>query len=480
MALHASKELGTAATAIDGKSNGTGSVLDGAGDRSNLPTHVEPNQVHSTLSRFMLADGFDFVLDLDKSHGPYIFDTATGKRYLDFFTFFASNPVGMNHPKMNTQEFIERIGKIAIHKPSCSDVYTVEMAEFVTTFFRIAVPEYFKYSFFIEGGTLAIENALKVAFDWKVQKNFHKGYQEEKGHLVLHFRHAFHGRSGYTLSLTNTDPTKTNYFPKFKNWPRVSTPGATFPLQGENLEKTIALEERSLGEIRQAFADNEDEIACVIIEPIQGEGGDTHFRSEFLAELRRICDEHEALLIFDEVQTGVGLTGTMWAHEGLGVRPDIMTFGKKSQVCGILVTGRIDDVQNNVFHRSSRINSTWGGNLVDMVRFTKFLEIIEEENLVENARVVGDYLLAELNKLEADFEGLVTNTRGRGLMCAMDLSTAQERDLFRQKCYDKGLLILGCGDHSIRFRTPLNITREQIDEGMAIIRAALAEIQKGY
>ncbi len=449
------------------------------GGTAPAPARIEPTQVHPTLGRFMLADGFDLVLDLERSHGPYLYDSAFGKQYLDFFTFFASNPIGMNHPKMTTPEFIEKIGRVALHKPSCSDIYTVEMAEFVATFFRVAVPDYFTYSFFIEGGALAVENALKVAFDWKVQKNHHKGYRHERGHKVLHLRHAFHGRSGYTLSLTNTDPTKTNYFPKFTDWPRVSAPAARFPLEGANLEATIAAENASLAEIRQAFIDNPDEIACIILEPIQGEGGDNHFRTEYLAELRSICDENDALLVFDEVQTGVGMTGTMWAHQGLGVRPDIMVFGKKSQVCGILSTNRIDDVPHNVFKKSSRINSTWGGNLVDMVRFTRFLEIIEEENLVENARVVGEYLRDALAKLTVDFPALASNARGRGLFCAVDIATAQERDLLRQKCYDKGLLILGCGDHSVRFRTALNITRDQIDEGMAIIRESLAEIKRG-
>jgi len=459
----------------DGGITTNGAAADGAGHH-----HVEPKQVHATLARHMLADGFDLVLDLEKSQGAYLYDSASGKRYLDFFTFFASNPVGMNHPKLNNEEFIRKIGHVAIHKPSSSDIYTVEMAEFVDTFFRVAVPEYFKYGFFIEGGALAVENALKVAFDWKVQKNFHKGYKKECGHLVLHFRHAFHGRSGYTLSLTNTDPNKTNYFPKFPNWPRVDPPSAKFPLDGDNLSDTIRREEATIADIRQAFIDNPDQIACIILEPIQGEGGDNHFRAEFLQALRDICDEFEALLIFDEVQTGVGLTGHMWAHQAIGVRPDIISFGKKSQVCGILATDRVDDVQNNVFHKSSRINSTWGGNLVDMVRFQRFLEIIEEEGLVENAATVGKHLIGELERLRSDFPAMVSNVRGLGLMCAMDLPTAQERDLFRQKCYDKGLMILGCGDRSIRFRPPLNLTAGQVDEGMEIIREAIEEIIKEY
>ncbi len=473
MSVQDSKELNTSSAAIDGKMAGNGAHENGPSNQ------IAPAQVHAVLGRHMLADGFDLVLDLEKSQGPYLVDSASGKRYLDFFTFFASNPVGMNHPKMTTPEFIQKIGRVAIHKPSSSDIYTVEMAEFVDTFFRVAVPSHFKYSFFIEGGALAVENALKVAFDWKVQKNFHKGYHKEKGHMVLHFRHAFHGRSGYTLSLTNTDPNKTNYFPKFE-WPRVTSPAALFPLEGANLEQTIAIEDQALREIRQAFIDNPDDICCIILEPIQGEGGDNHFRVEFLQQLRTICDEQEALLIFDEVQTGVGLTGTMWAHQSIGVTPDIITFGKKSQVCGILATDRVDDIQNNVFHKSSRINSTWGGNLVDMVRFTEFLRIIEEDKLVENARSVGEYLLGQLQSLVTEFPALVSNPRGRGLMCAVDIASAQERDLFRQKCYDKGLLILGCGDRSIRFRPALNIGVEHIDEGMSTIREALQEIQKGY
>jgi L-lysine 6-transaminase len=115
-----------------------------------------------------------------------------------------------------------------------------------------------------------------------------------------------------------------------------------------------------------------------------------------------------------------------------------------------------------------------------MVRFTKYLEIIEEDGLVENARVMGEHLMTRLHELATEFPGLVSNVRGRGLMCAIDLSGAHPRDLFRQKCYDKGLMILGSGDHSIRFRPALNITPKVIDEGMAIIRETLREIDKGY
>ncbi len=444
---------------------------------TNNPVRISPAEVHSTLAKHMLIDGFDLVVDLKRSRGSYLYDSRSNKRYLDFFTFFASGSVGMNHPKMVEPAFLEKLGYCAVNKPSNSDAYSVEMAEFVETFARIAKPAYLPYLFFVDGGALANENALKTAFDWKVRKNFVNGFTDERGHQVIHFRRAFHGRSGYTMSLTNTDPTKTNYYPKFK-WPRIHNPAIKFPLNDEHLALVKKEEAMALQEIKEAIVNNPDDIAAIIIEPIQGEGGDNHFRKEFLQQLRTICDESEMLLIFDEVQTGVGLTGKMWAHEYL-VQPDLLSFGKKTQICGFMSSTRIDDVLENVFHKPSRINSTFGGNLIDMIRFTRILEIIEEEQLVENARVVGEYLLSQLNSLEQEFPALVTNARGRGLFCAMDIETAQDRDQLKLKAYEEGLILIGCGDRSIRFRPPLNLTRSEVDEGFSIVRKALREISKG-
>jgi len=441
------------------------------------PIRISPTEVHTTLSKHMLVDGFDLVIDLKRSQGSYVFDSRYNKRYLDFFTFFASGSVGLNHPKLTTPEFLEKLGTVAVNKVSNSDAYTVEMAEFVETFARIAQPEYLPYAFFVDGGALAVENALKTAFDWKVRKNFVKGYTEERGRQVIHFRRAFHGRSGYTLSLTNTDPTKTNYFPKFR-WPRIHNPVIDFPLNKENLAHVQKAESVALQQIKQAIINNPDDIAAIIIEPIQCEGGDNHFRKEFFVQLRTICDESDILLIFDEVQTGMGITGRMWAHEYF-VKPDIMSFGKKTQICGIACSKRIDDVLENVFHKPSRINSTFGGNLVDMVRFQRILEIIHEEKLVENAFNVGGHLLTKLEEMQKEFPDLVSNARGRGLLCAVDLDEAQSRDQLRSKAYEEGLILIGCGDRSIRFRPPLNVTKNELDDGLHIIRTALTEISQG-
>lgn len=429
---------------------------------------ISPKDVRPTLQKHILADGYEMVLDLEKSKGAYLHDSTSGKDFLDFFTFFASNPLGMNHDRLaGDPEFVDHLGRTAINKPSNSDVYTEEMAHFVDTFARVGIPDYMPYTFFVSGGALAVENALKVAFDWKVQKNFEKGYRKELGHKVLHLDKAFHGRSGYTLSLTNTDPKKTKYFPKF-DWPRIHNPAAHFPLDADNLKHVIQEEELALAQARQYLETYKDDIACILLEPIQGEGGDNHFRKEFHQGLRDLADEYDVLLVYDEVQTGVGLTGKFWAHEHYVV-PDILAFGKKAQVCGILATDRVDDIDTNCFHVSSRINSTWGGNLVDMVRFDRILEVIEEENLVENAAETGAHLQTKLVEW-ADTSEYLSNPRGKGLFCAIDLPDTHSRDAVIKECLKNNLMILGCGTKSIRFRPPLTINKEQLDEGVDILK----------
>jgi L-lysine 6-transaminase len=388
---------------------------------------------------------------------------------------FSSMPVGYNHPTL--LENRERIAAAALNKITNSDIYSTQMAEFVDTVGRIAQPDYLPYSFYVEGGALGVENALKTAFDWKVRKNLAAG-KGEKGSKVIHFTECFHGRTGYTMSLTDSpDPRKTLYFPQF-DWPRIDNPKLHFPLTDESLEQVLKAEATAINQIKSAVAENPDEIAALIIEPIQGEGGDNHFRGEFLQELRALADEHEFMLIYDEVQTGVGLTGKMWAHQlfNSSARPDIIAFGKKMQICGIFAGERVDEVENNVFHESSRLNSTWGGNVVDMVRITLYMEIIAAENLVDQAATNGDYLVAKLHDIQADFDGLVSNVRGRGLFAAFDLPDGTARDNLADLIIAEGALILGSGKKAIRFRPHLNITREEIDLADDIIRRAIARL----
>ncbi len=436
---------------------------------------IAPDRVLPTLRKHMLIDGFEIVIDLRKSRGSYIVDAKDGKKYLDFFTFVASSPIGLNHPKMTTPDFLKKLAYVAVNKPSNSDIYTAEQAEFLEVFERVVMPAYFPHVLFIEGGALGVENALKAAFDWKIRKNFARGYQSERGKQVIHFRQAFHGRSGYTLSLTNTDPVKTDLFPKF-SWPRISNPVVRFPLTPEHIAHVQHDEEISINQIKEAFHNNKDDVAAIIIEVIQGEGGDNHFRLEFFRALRQLADENAAMLIMDEVQTGIGLTGKMWAHQHF-VEPDMISFGKKMQVCGFLCSKRIEEVQDNVFAVSSRLNSTWGGNLVDMVRAQRYLEIIEEDSLVENARVMGAYLVSHLNGLEAEFPSSISNSRGLGLFAAFDVSTPELRTRIREKAFEGGLITLPSGERSIRFRPPLTVSKAEIDLGIGIMRKALQAVR---
>ena len=433
---------------------------------------IAPTDVHKTIAKHMLADGMEQVIDLKKSHGSWLVDARNGREYLDLFSMFASMPIGYNHPYM--MENKDRLTHAALNKVTNSDVYSTEMAEFVETVARIAQPDYLPYAFYVEGGTLAVENALKVSFDWKVRKNLAAG-KGAKGGKVLHFKDCFHGRSGYTMSLTDSpDPRKTLYFPKF-DWPRVLNPKITFPLD----EAAVAEAEiQSITEIKAAIHANPDDIAALIIEPIQGEGGDNHFREEFFRALRTICDENEILFIYDEVQTGIGLTGKMWAHQHYSedCRPDIISFGKKTQICGIFVSDRVDDVENNVFHESSRLNSTFGGNIADMVRFTLYLEVIEKEGLVQIAAENGEYVLDKLQALQKKYGDVVSNSRGKGHFCAFDLPNGDILDNLLSLIADEGALMLGCGTHSIRFRPHLNISQDEIDTGFEMIERAIQKL----
>ena len=433
---------------------------------------LSPDDVHAVLRHNMLADGFDFVLDVERSAGSYLVDARTGERYLDMFTFFASSALGMNHPALaDDPDFRAELAAAAINKPSNSDVYSVAMARFVDTFSRVLGDPALPHLFFVDGGALAVENALKVAFDWKSRLNESRGIDPALGTKVLHLRGAFHGRSGYTMSLTNTDPNKVARFPKF-DWPRIDAPVRSPGLDDGAVD---ALEAESLRQARAVFEANPHDIACFIAEPIQGEGGDRHIRGEFFAAMRSLCDEFDALLIFDEVQTGCGMTGTPWAFQQLGVTPDVVAFGKKTQVCGVMAGGRVDEVADNVFAVSSRINSTWGGNLTDMVRSRRILEVIESDGLLQHAATAGRYLLDRLEELAAEFPTLVLDPRGRGLMCAFSMPSAEQRDVLVRALWNRHVIMLPSGPDSVRFRPALTASLEDLDTAVDAVRAALRQ-----
>lgn len=421
---------------------------------------MNPKDVVNTVKSRVLADDAAVVVDLGRSSGSWLVDARDGRTYLDCFSQFASQALGWNHPKMLAG--VDRLAKVSVNRVANSDMYTEQYAEFVSKFSEFT-PE-FRHHFYICGGALAVENGLKAAFDWKFKR---MGLSEDRcGELgVVYLNEAFHGRSGYTMSMTNNgNPMnpKVYGFPKFR-WNKVRNPKVWHDRDGRP-DHAMAKnsEDMAMRETERALSSGK--VAAIVMEPIQGEGGDNHFRREFLLGMRELADRHEALLVFDEVQTGLGLTGRNWAYEHFGVVPDIMCFGKKVQVCGFVAGDRIDEVPNNVFTEQSRINSTWGGNIVDMVRSTMQMEIIQEENLVDNAMRVGRYLVTKLLGLR----DRVSNVRGRGLMVAFDLENKEDRDRFLARAEANDLLVLACGEKSVRMRPHLTFTNAEADE--AIVR----------
>ena len=440
--------------------------------------HVPADQVHARLADHLLTDGLEMVLDVERSHGSWLVDARDGSEHLDLYTYFASSPLGANPPGLaDDPEFMALLGGVAASKPANPDIYSSHLAEFVETFARVLGDPALPHLFFVEGGALAVENALKASFDWKSQRNEAAGRSRDLGTKVMHLTKAFHGRSGYTLSLTNTDPNKTDRFPKF-DWPRIDTPAVTFPID-EHLAEIEAAEAHALAQAKTAFEAHPHDIACFIAEPIQGEGGDNHMRAEFLQAMQALCHTYDALFVLDEVQTGVGLTGTPWLYQQLGLEPDIVAFAKKVQLGGIMAGRRVDEVAKNVFAESGRINSTWGGGLVDMVRSRRILEIIEADGLFDHVAKVGEVFQSQLRDLGERHSALVSNVRGRGLMCAFDLPSESLRDALAKGLKDERVVTLTCGERSIRFRPTLSVTEDELGVGIAALDRVLTRLGAG-
>ena len=459
-----------------------------------------------------LFDSFPTVWNVKKSHDSFLYSNYNEK-FLDFHGGFGSNPIGWNHPKL-LKHFKDNIDThIFINKPANCDFYTHEYIDFINKFKNQVIPETYPYCFFIDGGALSVENALKIAMDWKCQKN---GDKNEKL-SIAHFQKAFHGRSGYTMSLTNTEQHKVKNFTKF-NWPRF----LSSPKMGLSDENQKVYDDFAIDEIEKYMKDNKKQVAGMIIEPVQCEGGDRHFTKYFLQNLQRICNQNDILFIVDEVQTGFYTTGKPWCFQHYDLEPDLVSFGKKTQVCGMLAGDRIKEVQNNVFTESSRINSTFGGNLVDMFRFklileiiqtqqcgvfggkrlseleshcfntsgrlgstwggnhidmirsSKIIDIIKEDNLENNAIERGNQWLNNMKMIKSNE---INNIRNIGLLMSFDMKTTEIRNKFLDILKKNKLLCLGAGDKTIRMRPNLAVSSEEIKECINKIKISLREIK---
>ncbi|GAA2331376.1 L-lysine 6-transaminase [Saccharopolyspora halophila] len=439
---------------------------------TSVPDQRAADPVEALKSQ-VTGDLMNIVADLDAGDGCRLRDVRDGTGYLDLTMFFSSAPLGHGHPGLRTPEFEAALVRASRVKPSNPDFATTEQARFAATFRRVVGIDALPLLFFIDGGTLAVENALKVAFDWKTKLNARRGVGV-RGSRVLHLERAFHGRSGYTMSLTNTDPNKVRDYPMF-DWPRIPSP-AVEPGERWDAAELLPEEEVALDAARAALRRYGAEVACFVYEPIQGEGGDRHLRPRFLQAVEALCREHDVLTVADEVQTGA-LTGRAWAHQALGLEPDLVAFGKRMQVCGVMGGRRVLEIADNAFREPSRISSTWGGSLTDMVRATRILEVIEAEGLFDHSRSMGELLLGELRDLAAEFPALVHSARGRGLMCAISFHDPADRDRALAIARDTHhTLFLPSGPDSLRARPPLSARPDELVDAVAALRKTLADL----
>lgn len=431
--------------------------------------------------------------DLWHSHGTYLRDIS-GEEFLDLCGFLGTAPLSFDHPDLRDKTFLEQLGKAGFYRPSLSDFWPEVFAGFIEDFRQTAVPPYMNYLYFIEGGALAVENALKTAFDWKVKKNIANGSLKfpvsEKilpETCIIGFNYAFHGRSGYTLSLTKTsDPRKYQYYPRF-DWFCVDPPVERYDNLGTivNLEEISRQTIQALSLLNEYLENHADSVAAIIIEPIQCEGGDRHIPVSFFKDLKTLTDQYGCLLIYDEVQTGFGSTGKMWAHEHFGKNaiPDLLSFAKKAQTSGIMASAtKLDEIKDHVFSDSeagkSRINSTWGGNLVDMLRCKQILKAIGSGHLLKNAEEIGEYFLNGLRDLCKQFSDLIENPRGRGMVLAVDAISPYTKKSLWDAFYHEKLLCLTCGIKTVRFRPHLDLKKTDVNEALKRMANALIKLKQ--
>ncbi len=410
-----------------------------------------------------LFDSFPTVWNVKKSHDSFLYSNYNEK-FLDFHGGFGSNPIGWNHPKL-LKHFKDNIDThIFINKLANCDFYTQEYIDFINKFKNQVIPETYPYCFFIDGGALSVENALKIAMDWKCQKN---GDKNEKL-SIAHFQKAFHGRSGYTMSLTNTEQHKVKNFTKF-NWPRF----LSSPKMGLSDENQKVYDDFAIDEIEKYMKDNKKQVAGMIIEPVQCEGGDRHFTKYFLQNLQRICNQNDILFIVDEVQTGFYTTGKPWCFQHYDLEPDLVSFGKKTQQCGVFGGKRLSELESHCFNTSGRLGSTWGGNHIDMIRSSKIIDIIKEDNLENNAIERGNQWLNNMKMIKSNE---IDNIRNIGLLMSFDMKTTEIRNKFLDILKKNKLLCLGAGDKTIRMRPNLAVSSEEIKECINKIKISLQEI----
>ncbi len=440
-------------------------------------------ELRARHGKYQDARTVHFYQDAKKSLGNYMVDV-DGNVILDVYGHIAAIPIGYNHPAMRAAQAEGRFDWAVGYRPSLGIAPSAEWVDIVErTLMRIA-PKGHTRVMTVTTGAEAVENAIKAAFV-RLARRRRKGAAPTDEELaacmrneqtmansfkVLSFEGAFHGRSLGALSLTRSKPIHKLDFPSFP-WPTAPFPANKFPLEkheAENKEK----EAQSLAAVEAVFRKHPGEVAAIIVEPIQGEGGDNHASNDFFGKLRKLTLEHEVAFIADEVQTCAGATGAMWAHEAwnLSEPPDLVTFSKKMQLGGYYAREEFFPAE------PLRIFNTFLGDPFRLAQLEVIIETIEKEHLLENTRITGDYLMQELRTLEGRYGALFSNVRGRGTHVAIDAKDTDTMNKILGGLKRRGVEAGGCGTRSIRFRPALVFAPRHAAEYLGVLEDVLKEL----
>jgi len=378
---------------------------------------------------------FGINIDFEKSHDSYLYDRKTDREILDFFGMYASLPLGYNHPIFKTKEFIEEFIRVSSFKINNCEFVSNETLEFDKMFREYAGQGLYKHFHYACTGALAVEAAIKTCLEYKKYHTLN----------VVSFENSFHGINGYGSFVTSRFP------------------GAQKRLAGlpDNYSTKV---KPDLKEVALVFRRGNP--TCLLVEPIRCSAGDIYYDIEFLQNLRKMCNEYDIPLIFDEIQVGFGGTGKLWYFEHLDIIPDIVIFGKKTQLSGIMATEKLGEIFKP--EKSVRLEVTWDGDVSDMVRCKYIMKAYQENNILKNVVDRSEELIGALSTMPQ-----IENLRNSGLIIGFDLSNTKKRDILLSKLYKNGLVCNKTGNRSIRLRPNLNISEKEIQHAIEIFYNAL-------
>ena len=423
------------------------------------------------LGNYVIAEPYPFAVDLEKGNGMTLV-TVDGQELFDWAGYYGSKLIGHNHPGLLDPAYIKRLITAANNKVANPDFVTKECLDYYRLIYRHAPlvmqnPNLEVYV--VNSGAEAIENMMKYLIAKYNMKCMSQG-KIPGNRRFIYFDRAFHGRTVYALGVTQTvDPVATKDFVGLGSTGNLKLPFPSFDSRLSHADN-LSVVEKCLEKVESVLQQMSDDIVGMIVEPIQGAGGNRVALPEFFQGLSKLCHQYNVYMAFDEVQTGLGATGKMWAidHFTLPHPPMAIASGKKWGNGIIYMLEPLKDV--------GVLDSTWGGNLADMVRVCREVEIIESENLIEKASINGELLAQGLKKLEGKHT-FMHNVRGMGLYQGFSLDSPERKSKLVKSARDNyGLLLLGAGDRTIRTRPNLSVTAEDITRFLNLLDSALTSV----